>query len=106
MSANSTSLTLTRCTIDGNSSQDGTHGGVYISAGIITLAECTISNNSAHYHYAGGSINSSSGTITNCIISGNSADYDVGGLALSGTLTVTNCTIQWEYCRDYWRPSS
>ncbi len=65
-------LTLTDCTVSGNSIGGGDGGGVFNKSGTANLTDCTFSGNSAHY---GGAVYSASGTttLTNCTISGNSA---------------------------------
>jgi CSLREA domain-containing protein len=85
------SLTVTNCTIAGNSCvRDG--GGVE-NAGPLTVTNCTISGNSAD-EFGGGVENSDTLTVTNCTISGNTAFLGGGGIEnLGGTLTVSNCTI-------------
>ena len=90
-------LTLTNCTISGNSAIEG--GGIFGDSSTLTLTNCTISGNSANY--VGGGINVSSRTggyntltLTNCTISENSANLEGGGIfGDSSTLTLTNCTI-------------
>jgi hypothetical protein len=74
------SLTVTNCTISGNSADyDG--GGIANSAGL-TVSNSTISGNSASY---GGGI-SGGGTIINSTLSGNSADYGAGIWCRGGTI--------------------
>ena len=107
------SLTLTNCTVSGNST--GGDGGGYSSSGggifstdTLTLTNCTVSGNAAnpnwefggdvyHPHYSpgsGGGISSSGAvTLTNCTVSGNSAgEGQEGGVSISswGTLTATS----------------
>ncbi|MBI4777556.1 VCBS repeat-containing protein [Candidatus Desantisbacteria bacterium] len=86
------SPTITNCTIIGNSTSWG-GGGIYCSGtSSPTITNCTISKNSATN---GGGIyyKSSSPTITSCTISENSAGGDGGGISCWGTSTLTNCTI-------------
>ena len=95
---NSSTATLTDCTVSGNSA--GTGGGV-ANLGVpneyrarATLTGCRISGNSSS-NYGGGVYNYYSvGTLTGCTISGNSA-YAGGGLQESGysLATLTDCTI-------------
>jgi len=73
-------------------------GGVFNQGGL-TLSNCTVSNNVAGSGccYSGGGIfNNGSGatlTVTDSTISGNSASFDGGGIENTGTLTVTNSSI-------------
>ena len=93
-------ITLTNCTLSGNTADDG--GGVFNynnGGGMITLTNCTLSGNTATYN-GGGVFNviSNAGTITltNCAISGNTATND-GGVSNNnnggGMITLTNCAI-------------
>jgi CSLREA domain-containing protein len=85
-------LTLTNCTVSGNSAiNEG--GGVY-NRGLATLTNCTVSGNSAN-DQGGGVSNSLYGTatLTNCTVSGNSAINEGGGVSNEGTATLTDCTI-------------
>jgi hypothetical protein len=97
-------VTLTNCTITGNSANIG--GAVYNNYGTATLTNCTLSDNSVTpykiktyygYNYSGGvggGIDSfGTLTLTNCTISGNSSSVDGGGVVADGTATLTNCTI-------------
>jgi hypothetical protein len=102
--ANSSSPTLTNCTISGNSSDyDG--GGVYCGEGSSpTLTNCIISGNSSGYEgdYHGGGIHcGGSPTLTNCTISGNSARRSGGVHCGEGSSpTMTNCTISGNWALD------
>ena len=92
-------LTLTNCTISGNSADRSVGGGVYNHHGTLTVSNCTISGNSAWY---GGGIatnwvgqGTATVTIDNSTVSGNSAIVMGGGI-LNGdgaTLTVTHSTL-------------
>ena len=83
-------LTLTDCTISGNSAFLG--GGVY-SGGTATMTDCTISGNSVVYNGAG-VYTGGTATMTGCTISGNSAAKFGGGLFFYlGTASLTDCTI-------------
>ena len=89
-------ITLTDCTISGNSASPGFpnskgFGGGLYNEGTATLIDCTISGNSAAY--GGGIFNLSTVTLTDCTISGNSATGSGGGLWNDGTATLTDCTI-------------
>jgi CSLREA domain-containing protein len=92
---NSGSLTMTDCTVSGNSAPIA--GGVY-NSGSLTMTDCTVSGNTVVNSFGGGGglFNSGALTMTDCTVSGNS---DVpsfgggGGVANDGTVTLTNCTI-------------
>ncbi len=88
---NTGTVTLTDCTISGNSADYG--GGVDNYAGTATLTGCTISGNSAGF--AGGAVYCKLGTttLTDCTISGNSATQECGGVTNGGTAMLADCTI-------------
>lgn len=66
-------------------------GGVY-NAGSLTLANSTLSGNSAGF-FGGGLFNAGTATVTNSTVSGNTAEY-AGGLSnYLGTVTLTNSTV-------------
>jgi hypothetical protein len=85
-------LTLTNCTVSGNSASVG-GGGVYIVGGTVRLTNSTVSGNSSGF--SGGIDNSGTLTLINSTISGNSAGTLGGGISnYSGvTLTLTNSTV-------------
>ncbi|MBX2999504.1 MAG: hypothetical protein KF893_13390 [Caldilineaceae bacterium] len=88
-------LAVTNSAILSNTAYLGVGGGIYNSYGIYgdaSVHNSTISGNSA---MGGGGIASSGTlTVTNSAISGNQAEYDGGGISnYFGTLTVTNSTI-------------
>ena len=88
----SSSPSLTNCTITDNSASDG--GGMYNYSSSPTLTNCTITDNSASY-YGGGIFNdSSSPTLTNCTITNNSANNRGGGMYnYSSSPTLNNSII-------------
>ena len=86
-------------TISGGQAAIG--GGVYLNRGALSLTSCTISGNSASGN-GGGLFNNSYGTVSliNSTISGNTADASAGGLyegAVGTTLSLTNCTFSGNY---------
>ena len=86
------SLTVTRCTLLGNSAEVG--GGIMNYGGTVLLSFSTLSGNSAAF--GGGGICDLSGTetISDSTLSGNSALSFGGGIYnLSGTLTLSNTTL-------------
>ena len=90
-------LTMTGCTVSGNSA--GSYGGGLYSnsSGTTTLTDCTVSGNSAGY--GAGLWNSGTATLTDCTVTGNSNVLSLtptaaGGLYnVGGTLTLTDCTV-------------
>jgi hypothetical protein len=97
---NSGTLTLTNCTVRGNSAYNGFYpfeGGGIFNSGMLTLTNCTVSGNDAIY--GGGIYNGGTATLTNCTVSGNDAGSvgsgggGGGGIFNGGTLTLTNCTV-------------
>ncbi len=87
-------LSLTRCTLLGNSCFEG--GAIEDEAGDnLALTNCTLSGNSASY---GGAIASSAGTVslTYCTLSGNASAGGGGGAIDNyngGALTLTGCIL-------------
>ena len=80
-------MTLTNCTVAGNSSViDG--GGVSTLGGTMTLADCTVSGNSVAGTFGGGVANyGGTATLTDTIVAGNtssSSPSDIGG-TVAGT---------------------
>ena len=89
------SLTLTNCTVSGNSASGGSGGGLDNYGGTLALINCTVSGNHADNGGSGGGLYTGYAgrtTLTNCTVSGNSAGSG-GGLYNFGTLALTNCTV-------------
>ena len=89
--------TLTDCAISGNSAV--TNGGGLESSGVVTLSGCSISDNSAYY--GGGLRNGGTATLSDCTISGNSATGSGGGLDNRSTAAITDCTISGNSAANY-----
>jgi hypothetical protein len=85
--SNEGTLTVTSCTLSGNSA---TFGGGIGNGGTLTLSNSTLAGNSAVE--GGGIDNGGTLTVTNSTLSGNSA-LNGGGIHNFGTLTLTNCTL-------------
>ena len=96
------SLTMTDCTVSGNSAAAYGHGGgVYNGRlGTLRMTGCTVSNNSGAGY--GGGLANSGGTLslTYCTLSGNSTASEQGqpfglggGLDNNGTATLTDSTV-------------
>jgi hypothetical protein len=104
-------MSLTNCTISGNSAS-GIGGGLTNEVGATTtLIDCAVRDNSVSGNSAsgnagsrdgGGVANARSGMIAlfDCTISGNSTADDGGGVLNEGTATVTDCTISGNFARD------
>jgi hypothetical protein len=94
---NNGTLTMTGCSVTGNSStsSNGQGGGIrHTSIGNLTMTNCTISQNSSAI---GGGISTLNGLLelTNCTISGNSASVRSGAIEANngGTTKLTNCAV-------------
>jgi hypothetical protein len=88
---NQATLTVSGCTISGNSTR-GSGGGIASIIGTLTVTNSTLSNN----HSAGGGgiwNQGSTATISGCTLSGNSAPY--GGAIRNDavSLTLSGCTL-------------
>ena len=55
-----------------------TGGGIFILSGTLTMTNCTVSGNSAARSDAGGIRNGGTLAMTNCTVSGNTSDRDGG----------------------------
>ncbi len=90
------SPTIANCTITSNTALGG-GGGIYNTSSSPTIANCTISDNSTENSGDGGGIynSSSSPTLTNCTISGNLTGFQKGGGIYNSASSpiLTNCTI-------------
>ena len=89
---NDGTATLANCTVSGNSASTGGGGGLYNDGtATLTLTDCTVSGNSAGT--GGGLDNESTATLTHdCTVSGNSASTG-GGLYNDGKATLYACTV-------------
>ena len=91
-------LTITDCAIDNNSALtlNSNGAGAIDNVGSMTITDSSIDNNQGDG--SGGIRNDGSMTITNCTIAGNSADYgDGGGVNNAGSMTITGSTIAYNY---------
>ncbi len=83
---------------------NATKGGGVCNDGTLTLADSTISGNSASGSGGGGVFNDGAMILNNCTISGNTAtafQAAGGGLLNNGTMALTNCTITANSVTDY-----
>jgi hypothetical protein len=85
-------LTLTGCTLSGNSVDLPGLGGAIYNAGTLTLSSCTVTGNSAPI-YGGGLYNAGTLTLSGTTVSGNSAALG-GGLYNAGTLTLNGSDVE------------
>jgi MBG domain (YGX type)/Right handed beta helix region len=74
---------LNNCLVSGNVSEDGFGGGIFSDEKALTLNDCTVSNNTG---IQGGGVHEvySTTTLTNCIVSGNTAGTGFAGGAGGG----------------------
>jgi hypothetical protein len=92
---NAGTLTVTSCTLSGNSAVFG-GGGIDNYFGTLTVTGSTLSGNTATAYFGGGGGIWSNGmlTVTNSTLSDNHCGGGGGGIASSDrTLTVTGCTL-------------
>jgi hypothetical protein len=94
-------VVLSGLTISNGNNPGGWGGGVYNGGENLTLSGCTLSGNSAQ---SGGAIFNYFGTVTvsGCTLSDNHADLEGGGIVNHlGTMTVSNCTISGNTASSY-----
>ena len=103
-------LTLKRLTM--TNWRTDTNGGVLAvdPGGIVSLTDCTLSNNSALsqggaiYSLSFGSVDSAGVTLTNCTLSGNQAHdggaFNGGGQTYGGLATFINCVLRGNIAVD------
>jgi predicted outer membrane repeat protein len=93
---NSGPLTVTDCTLNGNSASAGSGGAVYNYAGSFTIQSSTVSGNRARADGGGVGFFSTStsqiGTIQSCTLAKNSASHG-GGVNSHGTLKLLGSTL-------------
>ena len=108
-------VSISGMTISNGFDNQGPGGGGILSAGVLTLTDCTISDNNTSTSFGGilggGGVMNDHGTmtITGCTISNNSADqygstitFKGGGiLNESGSLIITNSTISDNSCSSF-----
>lgn len=81
--------------VDGGGASNvmGSYGGGILNEGTLTLSSCTVSGNTAQGGHGGGIANFGTLTLTaGCTVTGNSC-YDGGGIDNFGTLTVDGSAI-------------
>jgi CSLREA domain-containing protein len=89
---NGGTLTLTRCTVSGNTGSLSGSGGIY-NQGTLMLTGSTVSGNTGSF--SGGIYNGRTLTLTYSTVSGNTGGVTggTGGIRNWGTSTVTNSTV-------------
>ncbi len=97
---NAGTVTLTNCTLSGNTAtNNGLGGGIFNDGtqkgGLMTLTGCTLSGNSAASLGGGGGLANEDGTVTltNCVLSGNTSSGGGGVWNFSGTVALAGCTF-------------
>jgi predicted outer membrane repeat protein len=91
---NQGTLTVSNCTLSGNSTGSGSSsGGGIDNYGTLTVSNSTISNNTAGNRYGGGINNQGTLTVSNSTFSGNTASLGGGISAGIGSVTVSNSTF-------------
>lgn len=92
-----TTVMISSCVFDGNTSA-GRGGGMYLDYG--TATDCEIKNNISGDH--GGGVWLDEAILTNSLITGNSTDPDEdgGGVGMTYTSVLANCTITGNYASD------
>lgn len=88
--SNQASLTVNSCIITNNSADQG--AGIWNSGGLLTLHQCTVSNNFATNNEGGGIYNTGGGTLVlnSSQITGNSAGNAGGGLYNNSAVATLN----------------
>lgn len=87
-------LTLTNCTVAGNTAGTGGGGGIFNSGGTLTLNASTLYANTSGNNGGSGLYNNGTATVNGSTISGNSTSGDGGGIySNAGMLTLNGCTI-------------
>lgn len=98
---NTGNLTLTRCTLTGNSVGTlGAYGGgaIFNFGGMLTMTQCTLTGNTCAVAKSGGAVhNTGTMVATHCTFAGNANTGSGGGGGIynsaTGTLTLNNCIV-------------
>ncbi len=90
---NNGTLTLSDCTVQGNSAFGGSGGGI-ANTGSLSVLASTISGNSTQLAPGGGLANTGTATISQSTVSGNTTSSAAGGgIANAGTMTIVDSTL-------------
>ncbi len=96
---NTGTLTITNCTISGNSS-DWDGAGI-LNTGILTITNCTITGNNSEWSGAG-IYNTGTLDLTTSIVSNNHSSYSGGGISnQSGTVEISDTTFSGNDADNY-----
>lgn len=95
--SNGSTLTLANSTVSGNTAGGGNNGGGIHNYGTMTVTNSTITGNNAPSNEGGGIYNYHVTTVTNSTVSGNSAISGGGIASESGTVNLTNSTVSGNY---------
>eukprot|EP00900_Chrysochromulina_parva_P008785 jgi/Chrpa1/17908/Chrysochromulina_OHIO_Genome00022144-RA len=87
---NGGTVTLSSCTISGNSANNG--GGVYVQGGTVSIVNSQLYSNGAT-NGGGVFVNGGTVTLSSCTISGNTAINGGGVAVFGGTVAISSCTI-------------
>ncbi|MEO5914471.1 MAG: choice-of-anchor D domain-containing protein [Luteolibacter sp.] len=93
-------LTLTQCTLVGNSGDSG--GAIQCTGGTLLLENCTLSGNTATGS-SGGAIRNNDGSVAlvQCTLTGNAALYGGAIFNVSGSLKLYQCTVTGNDTSDF-----
>jgi hypothetical protein len=83
--------TLANCTVSGNSASLSLGGGIL--AATVTLSGCRVNGNSAADGMGGGGIWADTATLTGCTVNGNYSGTSAGGIWADTAATLVNCTV-------------
>ncbi len=85
--------TLANDTLSGNSAVNGGSGGGLYNTGTVTLTSDTFSGNTSSFGEGGGVLNAGTATLTSDTFFNDSAFYTGGGVYNFGTMTVSNTSL-------------
>ncbi|MCK4637543.1 MAG: hypothetical protein KAT49_06665, partial [Methanomicrobia archaeon] len=99
---NSGTLTMTNCTVSGNTCYGDDGGGIHNDEGTLTMTNCTVSDNYADDDGGGIDNDGEDGDLemTNCTITGNDAGNDGGGIDSGDDDNIKNSIIANNTCGD------
>lgn len=93
-------LTLNNVTLRNGNLNFSYGAGIYNDGGTVTINNSTISGNSTQNGSGGGIVNGGTMTLNNSTVSGNSAGNGGGGIYNSGTLMLNNSTVSGNSASD------
>jgi len=81
---------IVRCSFERNRAKEG--GGIYTGASVLTLIDCTLSDNTGVFTGGGGVINDGMCTLDACTFSANRAEYSGAGLvSVESNVDIRDC---------------